>query len=182
MTNTMRSGFVAAALLAVPALLAAQSHIPATGAGITVAGVWQKSGVGRYDHGRVSGQRENISVRVSGSARVPSPALPAETPPSVRNMFDGSRSIQQGGQRTIQGTLLSSGLPTDVSKQLAKCVASIAKGRANDVVAGINEWNEQVGKLTTPQIQALLSTPEGVAIVRVMNGAANALLSLSKQG
>jgi hypothetical protein len=174
MKHMIKGGLVVVALLVAPTAVQGQgSHIPATPVGITVAGVFQ-----RHVLFSVGMTRGSITLNLKPGVAVPRPALSAETPRSVANLFDGSRTVQLDAQRTLQETLLSSGLPTRISQRLAQSGAAIAGGTAKDMVAGINVWNDAVRSLTPQQIRALLSTPEGVAMVRLMNGAANALFSM----
>jgi hypothetical protein len=172
MTNTMRSGFVAAALLAVPALLAAQSHIPATTPGITVAGVFlpaTKSGnfvVARSQDG-------SIQVSLRGGASIPAPTPPPGAPTNMALLV----SANQGNSVSlVTSTIANSGVGVEASRALVDALTGLSGGTALAAVNSINAWNAAVRDMSGPQLQALLSTPEGVAAVRMMNAAAAAVL------
>jgi hypothetical protein len=175
MRNAMRSGVVAAALLAVPALLAAQSHIPATRVGITVAGTFSPRVGGQV--GVISGDRR-VVLKLQATAPFSAPTPPPGAPTNMALLVSADKG---NSVSLVTSTIANSGVGVDASLRLVNAVAELSYGTAEVAVNAIRAWNAAVLNMSGPQLQALLSTPEGVAAVRMMKAAADALLRPSAQ-
>jgi hypothetical protein len=76
----------------------------------------------------------------------------------------------------VTSTIANSGVGVEASRALVDALTGLSGGTALAAVNSINAWNAAVRDMSGPQLQALLSTPEGVAAVRMMNAAAAAVL------
>lgn len=173
MTNTMKRGALFAALwVASTAVQAQGSHIPATLTGVTVAGVWSSSG--RMVSGTVGRRAVGRSASLPASRL---PALPAETPPSAASTVRGVLAADVGVISTMTSTLRTAGLG-DAAGPLVSALAQLGGTTQGSRVNALRAWNVAATRMTTSQMRALLSTPEGVAAVRLMKAVADQFMGI----
>lgn len=175
MKQTMKGGLMIAALLVAPAAVQGQeSHIPATLAGILVAGAFTPNRSGTSVKVTRSGGMNVVTVALQATASIPAPTPPPGAPTNMALLVSANPG---NSVSLVTSTIANSGVGVETSRTLVDALAGLSGGTAGAAVASIRAWNDELYRMSKPQLQALLSTPEGVAAVRMMKAAADALLA-----